>query len=497
MALAIGTFANGFGQQNVGVSLTNVAPLTNPIDISQLEIRGRLITQNSFLGTGVIPAAQQTGNFGTTARWNSLGNLNAGTQTLNGLRTQTNGRGLVLGYSINNSTSTLSNPFIQWIGNVTNASVQPGDLDFIVADNPGGPGVPASDRQVLRLKSNGKMVLGSNELGSNYLAEINADNGNLSGGLIIDVLNVNTNISPVGVSANVSGRGNSVGVFGTTSTDGRGATGVRGRSTGGAQFCFGVSGEGDNTAAVVRYGIYGAVATGLGGAFAGYFAGNVFATGTITGSDEKLKTNIEQEAGLEKLMKLKPVHYYYTKAAIADLKMPESFQHGFIAQDMEKVFPELVMEVKTPIFKINDKTGEQMVERIEIFKGINYTSIISVLTKSVQEQQQMIETLNQKIDQLQTANKTTAATSNGYTLSQNVPNPFTSNTIINYQLPANSVNAILAVFDLTGKMLLQYNLAKAANQISINGSSLAAGIYIYSLIVNGNEVVSKRMVLTK
>ena len=98
---------------------------------------------------------------------------------------------------------------------------------------------------------------------------------------------------------------------------------------------------------------------------------------------------------------------------------------------------------------------------------------------------------------MQTANKTTAATSNGYTLSQNVPNPFTSNTIINYQLPANSVNAILAVFDLTGKMLLQYNLAKAANQISINGSSLAAGIYIYSLIVNGNEVVSKRMVLTK
>ena len=146
LALAIGTFAHGFGQQNVGVSLTNVAPLTNPIDISQLEIRGRLITQNSFLGTGVIPAAQQTGNFGTTARWNSLGNLNAGTQTLNGLRTQTNGRGLVLGYSINNSTSTLSNPFIQWIGNVTNASVQPGDLDFIVADNPGGPGVPASEK---------------------------------------------------------------------------------------------------------------------------------------------------------------------------------------------------------------------------------------------------------------------------------------------------------------------------------------------------------------
>ena len=205
---------------------------------SQLEIRGnKLITQNFY---PTPSGTQTTGTFGTSSRWNSMGSIQPTTtsQILNGFRTQTDGRGLVLGHSIS-STGTLSNPFIQWIGNGTNASVQPGDLDFIVADNPGGPGVPASDRQVLRLKSNGKMVLGSNELGSNYLAEINADNGNLSGGLIIDVLNVNTNISPVGVSANVSGRGNSVGVFGTTSTDGRGATGVRGRSTGGAQFCFG------------------------------------------------------------------------------------------------------------------------------------------------------------------------------------------------------------------------------------------------------------------
>ena len=265
----------------------------------------------------------------------------------------------------------------------------------------------------------------------------------------------------------------------------------------GLNFVLGVSEEGDNTAAVVRYGIYGSVATGLGRAFAGYFAGNVFATGTITGSDEKLKTTIEQETGLQKLMQLKPVSFYYNKAAIADLNMPENFQHGFIAQDMEKVFPELVMEIKAPVFKKDAANIAFAVERIETFKGINYTSLIAVLTKSIQEQQQMIEALNQKIDQLQTANKTNAAIGNGYTLSQNVPNPFTSNTIINYQLPAISSNAILAVFDLTGKMLLQYNLAKVANQISINGSSLAADIYIYSLIVNGNEVVSKRMVLTK
>ncbi|MBP1645554.1 MAG: hypothetical protein H6Q16_1823, partial [Bacteroidetes bacterium] len=33
--------------------------------------------------------------------------------------------------------------------------------------------------------------------------------------------------------------------------------------------------------------------------------------------------------------------------------------------------------------------------------------------------------------------------------------------------------------------------------VVINGSSLNAGMYIYSLIVNGQEAETKRMILTK
>jgi hypothetical protein len=91
----------------------------------------------------------------------------------------------------------------------------------------------------------------------------------------------------------------------------------------------------------------------------------------------------------------------------------------------------------------------------------------------------------------------TNANAKGYTLAQNVPNPFASSTTIQYTLPQNTGNALLAVFDLNGKMLLQYNLAKSSNSIIINGNTLVPGMYIYSLIVNGNEVVSKKMVLTK
>jgi len=59
------------------------------------------------------------------------------------------------------------------------------------------------------------------------------------------------------------------------------------------------------------------------------------------------------------------------------------------------------------------------------------------------------------------------------------------------------LSTMLLITDLNGKMQQQYNLAKSSNQQAISGNLIAAGMYLYSLIVNGNEVISKRMVLTK
>ena len=112
LALAIGIAANGVAQQAVGNIVSGTPPTAPVLGLSQLEVQGRLFTQNSITNpTGV----QITGNFGTTARWNSMRNLNVGTggltQTLNGLRTQTNGRALAWGHTIPNGGS-VSNPLI-------------------------------------------------------------------------------------------------------------------------------------------------------------------------------------------------------------------------------------------------------------------------------------------------------------------------------------------------------------------------------------------------
>ncbi|OUN69982.1 hypothetical protein B5G10_10830 [Barnesiella sp. An55] len=38
---------------------------------------------------------------------------------------------------------------------------------------------------------------------------------------------------------------------------------------------------------------------------------------------------------------------------------------------------------------------------------------------------------------------------------------------------------------------------RGENQVTLQGSELSAGMYIYSLIADGKEIDSKRMILTK
>ena len=59
----------------------------------------------------------------------------------------------------------------------------------------------------------------------------------------------------------------------------------------------------------------------------------------------------------------------------------------------------------------------------------------------------------------------------GAVLKQNAPNPFTQNTVIQYQLPAYSHNAQLVVFDMSGHQLRSYTLNTGTNQITIDGGS--------------------------
>jgi hypothetical protein len=206
-------------------------------------------------------------------------------------------------------------------------------------------------------------------------------------------------------------------------------------------------------------------------------------------SDKRLKENIHSiDSALQKLMLLNPIKYDLIQQ-IPD-SVPGSMKDfikadcknrlGFIAQDVQKVFPQSVH--KEP------KTG---------YYGISTMDLIPVLVKAIQEQQIQIKALEDKLSSV-TRKKNNVNDPNIAFLKQNYPNPFNTITQINYFLPKNSNNASIFIYDLQGLQKRMIKLTETGEGgIVINGSELKAGMYFYTLVVDNQEVDTKKMILTE
>jgi hypothetical protein len=83
-------------------------------------------------------------------------------------------------------------------------------------------------------------------------------------------------------------------------------------------------------------------------------------------------------------------------------------------------------------------------------------------------------------------------------LFQNNPNPFSTDTEIKMSLPESARQAQLIVYNMEGKQLKNIQVPERGQaSIKISGSELAAGMYLYALIVDGKVVDTKRLVLTR
>jgi len=163
---------------------------------------------------------------------------------------------------------------------------------------------------------------------------------------------------------------------------------------------YGVYARGLGTGSI-NYGIY-ALAQDATTNWAGYFNGNVHVLGTITtSSDEKLKDGITDIGNsIENIKKLKPKTYKYIKDK--NLKLPTGKHYGLTAQDLEKVYPELVTEI-THTTVIDPELEEEVNEGVEKeeTKAINYNELITILIQGIQDQQEMIEDLQLRVEELE------------------------------------------------------------------------------------------------
>jgi hypothetical protein len=282
----------------------------------------------------------------------------------------------------------------------------------------------------------------------------------------------------------------------------------------------GVAGFSDSS-----YGIYGS--TSSPNSYAGYFSGGIYSTGTFIASDETLKQNVQDfSSALSIISQLHPKTYQYRQNNNYKLmKLPRGEHYGLIAQDVEKVLPNLVKDTK---FNVGDAVAQKHAYGSKYtnpdasankttlhFKALNYTELIPVLIKGIQEQQQSIEELKQvnqqqqeQINQLKNlietklgntdaSNIQTTTLSSAFLL-QNAPNPYKSSTTISYNLPDKFSSAQIVITNNAGQVLKQINVSGVGKgSVNIAASSLSAGSYNYALWIDGRIVDSKKMILQK
>jgi hypothetical protein len=187
----------------------------------------------------------------------------------------------------------------------------------------------------------------------------------------------------------------------------------------------------------------------------------------------------------------------------------DQVQTGFVAQDVEKTAK-----------SIGYNFSGVEVDESGIY-ALRYAEFVVPLVKAVQELseqndrlQEQVKELTERISELQEKNADLALlrsenagksatglqqiTNSGASLRQNSPNPFSQSTQIKYYLPIEVKTAYLCIYDLQGTQLKQRAIPERGEGVQIlYGSELKAGIYLYTLIADGQEVDTKRMILTK
>lgn len=151
------------------------------------------------------------------------------------------------------------------------------------------------------------------------------------------------------------------------------------------------------------------------------------------------------------------------------------------ADRLEEAFPDLVYV---------NKDGS---------KVINYMEMIPLLVQSINELSAEVADLKQSGARAASRGMTNIEDSftSQNKLYQNTPNPFKEQTIIRFSLADGVTDATICIFDMTGKTIKKLPISSGMESVSIGGYELGEGIFLYSLIVNGQEIDTKKMVISK
>jgi hypothetical protein len=110
---------------------------------------------------------------------------------------------------------------------------------------------------------------------------------------------------------------------------------------------------------------------------------SLYVNSTLYPSDVRLKRDVTPlQDSLNKILALQGVNYKWNRQVLPDRDLPAGPQIGFIAQDVEKIIPEVVS---------TDGSG---------YEAIDYSKITPVLAEAIKEQQKQIDELRAEVESL-------------------------------------------------------------------------------------------------
>lgn len=249
----------------------------------------------------------------------------------------------------------------------------------------------------------------------------------------------------------------------------------------------------DKFAAGLDWNIYSATTGDLWFSKDGTHVGSIDGTsGVYTAiSDKKYKKDIAQmDNVLDKVMQLKPSQYHFIKQQSNDRKYL-----GMIAQEVQPIFPEVVYKHEGK----NDNSDDYLT--------VDYAAFAIIAIKAIQEQQKEIDELKTMLKgNTQPVSQSTPSVSEISTtniklstsaIGQNVPNPLRNTTSIRYNIPQDAKNAMLLITDMNGKTIKQLTVKAGNGILNIDASALNSGTYNYTLIIDGRNIETKKMVVAK
>lgn len=272
-----------------------------------------------------------------------------------------------------------------------------------------------------------------------------------------------------------------------------------------------------------RIGIFGeAEGDHLNRSWAGYFLGDVGATGVVASgvaniitSDGTFKENETPIAGASSLLsQIQPLTYTFDSLSHPAMQLPGGLQAGMVAQDVQVVLPHLVHALAMPARY--DSLGNMTSPPLD-YLGLNYDGFVPYLIAAFKEQQARIDQQDQQLAAMQQAlaaccvGVPTDGTlfqgqgNNTGTDSQDLsrmaaedmltiaPNPFAERTTISYRAAAAG-RVMLRVSDGRGQHIdtLRDAMQDAgAYTYEWNTTNLAPGMYTVSLLMDGQLLVER------